>query len=229
MKKLTVTLSERERYLGLIYLLLEFFVLPIVLYYANTLLQDPLSDTLINLVYFSVNFLCVVIICRGFLWRSLKQLSKRVLPILRYVLLGFVLYELGVYLVNLIAYFAMPDFTNVNDAAIFAMGQDYFIPVSIGLVLLVPVVEETLYRGLIFGAFYERSRVLAYALSTVVFASIHVVSYLGAYSPLLLSLCFLQYIPAGLCLAWAYAKADNIFAPILIHMTINLIGVFTMR
>ena len=46
-------------------------------------------------------------------------------------------------------------------------------------------------------------------------------------APLLL--CFVQYLPAGLCLGWAYARADSIFAPTLMHMIINLIGMLAMR
>ena len=68
------------------------------------------------------------------------------------------------------------------------------------------------------------SKLLAYALSTVIFAMIHISGYIGIYDAKLLFCCFLQYIPAGLCLAWAYARADSIFAPILMHMAINVIG-----
>jgi membrane protease YdiL (CAAX protease family) len=38
-----------------------------------------------------------------------------------------------------------------------------------------------------------------------------------------------QYLPAGLALAWAYEKADTIWAPILMHMTINQISITFMR
>ena len=38
-------------------------------------------------------------------------------------------------------------------------------------------------------------------------------------------MAFLQYLPAGLCLAWAYTKADTIFAPILIHAIINAVSI----
>ena len=38
-------------------------------------------------------------------------------------------------------------------------------------------------------------------------------------------MAFLQYLPAGLCLAWAYTKADTIFAPILIHAAVNAVSI----
>ena len=46
---------------------------------------------------------------------------------------------------------------------------------------------------------------------------------------ILLALCLLQYLPAGLCLAVAYEKSDSILCPILMHTVINAIGVYAMR
>ena len=229
MNKLTVSMTDKAQFSGLIYLLLDLFILPAILVTGNSLLPTPLPEALVNCIYFALNFLCVVLILHRFLWQSVKLAYKAPLSLLKYALIGFVLYELGTYLVNLGIVLIMPDFANVNDQAIITMSKDYFTLTAIGLVLLVPVVEEALYRGLVFRLIYERSKILGYLLSTIVFSSIHVISYLGAYDPKVLLLCFVQYLPAGLCLAWTYVKADNIFAPILVHMTINLIGVATMR
>jgi membrane protease YdiL (CAAX protease family) len=81
----------------------------------------------------------------------------------------------------------------------------------------------------IFGSIYKRSRILGYAVSALVFAALHVIGYIGFFAPTHLLLCFLQYIPAGLCLAWAYVMADTIWAPILMHIAINQMGVLAMR
>ena len=109
------------------------------------------------------------------------------------------------------------------------MVQENFALLTIGTVVLVPITEELLFRGLIFRGIYNRSHFWAYAISAVAFSLPHVVGYIGFYDPLLLLLCFVQYLPAGLCLGWAYARADSIFAPTLMHMIINLIGMLAMR
>ena len=96
-------------------------------------------------------------------------------------------------------------------------------------VLLVPVAEEALYRGLLFQGFQRKSRLLAYCLSTLIFAGLHVVGYIGSADLITLCLCFAQYLPAGITLAWAYEKADTIAAPMLMHMIINLIGTTAAR
>ena len=99
----------------------------------------------------------------------------------------------------------------------------------IGTVILVPPVEECLFRGLIFGLFHRRSRLAAYAVSSLLFCAIHVIGYIGYYEPLHLLLCFVQYLPAGLALGWAYEFSGSIYAPTLIHMAVNAIGILSMR
>ena len=92
------------------------------------------------------------------------------------------------------------------------------------MVILVPLVEEVLYRGLIFRNLYRSSQVAAYLVSMAAFAAIHVLAYIGSESVTTLVLCFLQYLPAGLCLAYAYRKSDTILAPILMHIAINQVA-----
>ena len=96
-------------------------------------------------------------------------------------------------------------------------------------VLLVPITEELLYRGIFFGGLYNRSRIGAFILSTAVFSLVHVAAYAGTVPPLTMFLCFLQYIPAGIALAWAWTRSGSILSPILMHMVINAIGIFAMR
>jgi membrane protease YdiL (CAAX protease family) len=99
----------------------------------------------------------------------------------------------------------------------------------IGVVFLVPVTEEMLYRGLIFRELLHTSKAAAYLVSMAAFAAIHVLGYIGSYDIGRLVLCFIQYLPAGLCLAWAYAKSDSLFAPVLIRALINAYTVSKLR
>ena len=122
-----------------------------------------------------------------------------------------------------------PDFINVNDATVIALFDEHPALMTVATVLLVPITEETLYRGLLFQGFQRKSRVLAYCLSAGIFSAIHVMGYVGQYDMLTLGLMLLQYLPAGIALAWAYEKADTIVAPILIHIIINLISITALR
>ncbi len=229
MKKLSVTMSGTQKLLGWIYYPVQLLVLPFVLSLANLLLKNPLSDAWVNFLYFAINFLCVLLIFGSFLLNNGRTALQSPFRTLRCAALGLIGYWVLSYGVQVLITVLRPDFFNVNDAYLNSITQDNFTLMAIGTVFLVPVAEEVLYRGLMFGQLYNRSRVLAYVVSVAVFALVHVVSYIGMYDLPLLGLCLLQYLPAGLALGWAYASADSIWAPILMHMAINQIGILSMR
>ena len=229
MKKLSVVTSFHERLWGWIYLALQVLVLPFLLAICNLLFHLQLSAAELNFIFFVMNFLAVGLIFHRFLLENGKIALKAPLLILITVIGGFLLYMILSNLVSGFVTAVYPDFYNVNDSFISSMVADEYHLMIIGTVLLVPITEEVLYRGLIFNGLYNRSRLLAYLVSTLAFAILHVYNYIGTYPPLQLLLCLLEYIPAGICLGWAYARTDSIWTPILIHMTVNTIAVSAMR
>lgn len=228
-RKLYTALTREEMWLGLMYLALELFVLPSLLSLGNGMLPRPLSGAVLNFGFFAINFVSVVVIFRKFLLKSLSMAGKHVAAFLQTVVLGFVAYWVSNALLGFLIGLALPGFSNPNDANIAQLGRSNFLLTAIGTVLLVPTAEECLYRGLVFRGLYGKSRVWAYCVSAALFSAIHVMGYLNAGQWLYCAAAFIQYIPAGLCLAWAYEKADSIFAPIVIHTAINAIGIYAVR
>lgn len=223
------TLLQRETILGWIYMIFEVLALPVLLSLANRQLGYPLGSAWLNFIYFCINFLAVLMIFHSFLGKSLSHLGGNFLRTLRAAFLGFCVYYVSTLAMNALMNFLFPWFSNVNDDSIASMLALDYLPMLIGTVFLVPITEEVLYRGLLFQPFYNTNRVLGYVASTALFALAHVAGYIGSSDILTLCLCFIQYIPAGLCLAWAYAEADNIFAPILIHTVVNAMAVYSVR
>ena len=181
------------------------------------------------MIYFAVSFLAVAVIFRRYLWRSAAQTLRQPGKVLGISVAGLILYWISNLCMSLFLAALGLNTPNVNDQSIAAMAADDFPLMFIGTVLLVPLAEETLYRGLLFGVLYRKNRLLGYGISTLFFCAIHVVGYAGSYPADVLFACFLQYIPAGLCLGWAYAKTDSIFAPILIHTMVNAMGILAVR
>ena len=123
----------------------------------------------------------------------------------------------------------VPTFQNPNDATIFQLLQENATLTSIGVIVLAPVAEELFYRGVIFGTSYQYNRFAAYALSCIAFSAVHVAGYINQADGLTLVLCFVQYLPAGLCLAWSYHRSGTIWAPILMHIAINQTSILSWR
>lgn len=227
--KLSIATTRQENILGYIYLAFSQILLSSLIAIVAYLWGYPLSITTLNIIYFLVNFVSVVAIFHRFLGHSLQAAWKNIPKCLINVLIGFGIYYWGTILLGFLITRIDPNFANVNDQAVTGMVQENPLMMSICTVILVPVVEETLYRGLIFQQLQQKHRALAYIVSVAVFSAIHVAGFIGSVNWLTLLLCFVQYLPAGIALAWAYERADTIVAPILIHMIINQIGMSTMR
>ena len=227
--KLSIATTRQENLLGYIYLAFCHILLADLIAVVAYYLGYPISLPVLNIVYFLVNFVSVVAIFHRFLGHSLQAAWQNIPKCLISIVLGFGIYYWGTILVGFMITWIDPNFANVNDHAITDMVQEY--PGILGLctIFFVPVVEETLYRGLIFQQLQRKHRLLAYMVSVAAFSTIHVVGFIGSANWLTLALCFMQYLPAGIALAWAYERADTIVVPILIHMIVNQIGMSTMR
>lgn len=223
---LTVPLSRGEKIWGWIYLpvflvlLGEFLVAGAK--YLGMDVTTVHSKAVINGLFFLINFLATLLIFRRFLWQNLRQIKKRFWGFVQAVILGLVMYYVGAMLVGIfISIVSSPELSNPNDQNITEMAQAARWIMVPGTVLLVPFAEECLMRGLLFRGMYDRSRILAFVLSVLIFAGIHIMGYVGSVPLSQLALNFLQYLPSGIALAWAYEKADSIFAPIVMHCLIN--------
>lgn len=227
--ELPISLTRSETVWGTRYLLFELVFLPSLLSLALSFLWPVAQAVHLDFLYFSVNFAAVLWIFRHFLLDSLRHTATNLIPSLLAAAAGFAVYQvlsigLSVAIIGL-----FPNFYNVNDAGIAISARENLLLMSLGTIVLVPIVEETLFRGLVFGQLRRRNRVLGYVLSTLIFCAIHVIGYIGYYEPLHLLICLIQYVPAGVVLAWTYEYSGSIFAPTLIHMTVNAIGVLSMR
>lgn len=222
-------MSRGETIWGWSYYLFQIFVLQFVIEYVCYFARIPLTLLNLNVIYFCVNFAALTIILFSFLGKSIVKAVKNWKNTLKSVALGFLLYwVLNVFVYNMILRLN-PDYFNLNDSTISTMAKGNFSMLIFCTVVLAPVAEELVFRGLIFQGLYNKNRIIAYIVSTLAFSAIHVIPYIGAMTPIHMLLSVLQYVPAGVALAWAYAKADTICAPILIHMIINFLGTVAMR
>ena len=222
-------LSRNETIAGWSYSAFSMLALPIVLAYVNGLLPDPLNEAKLNFVFYAANFTACVMIFRRLLKLNLQIAVRRIFPVLWYALLGYLGYSALTSILTALIQTLVPGFANVNDMSIAALAGKELTLMAIGTVILVPVAEELFYRGLMLRQLAGKSRILAYCVSMGVFALVHVVGYIGSYSPLTLVLCFIQYLPAGYCLAWCYSSTGTIVTPIVMHMIVNAYGLANLR
>ena len=221
--------SGQETAWGLCYLVFQMLFLPSVLFWINDQLPKGLSDPELNFLFYLTNFIAILLIFHNFLERSLSQLFQHPIDALQAAVLGFVAYYVCFHAMEWVIGLLRPGYTNYNDDSIAALSRGNFFLMAIGTVVLVPITEECLYRGLIFRNLYQKSPWAGYIISIAAFSCLHILGYLGSYSAADLLIAFLQYLPAGLWLAWSYLKGDTIFVPIVIHAAVNFITIKGFR
>ena len=222
-------MSRGEKVFGWLYLAFQLLLLPSVLTWVNIQLGSPMNQAVYNFVYYVVNFTAMVCIFHRFLRDSLAAAWEDFWNFIQAVVLGFVAYLACSKVFDWVISLIHANLSNINDSTVTAMLRSNYVLMVICVVVLAPVTEELLYRGLIFRNIWQQSEVAGYLISMVAFAAIHVLGYIGTTDPVTLILCFIQYLPAGLCLAWTYTKADNLFAPIVVHALNNAVMIGLVR
>ncbi len=222
-------LSSQETAWGLIYFCFQILFLPGILHTVNDLLHGTMRTAELNFSYYLVNFLVMLLLFPGFLGRSAAQVRRHPACTCQAVVLGLAAYYACFFVLDLLIPLLFPAYVNRNDATITAMLEENPFLMCIGTVILVPPFEEVLFRGLIFRSLWDKSHTLAYAASVLAFSMIHILGYWGQYTLPEGIIALLQYLPAGLCLAWCYTKAGTIFAPIAVHAIVNCITIQSIR
>lgn len=226
MKSLPVTLSKTEFQRGLGLLLFQQFILPELLIFFAGIFHMALTNAEFNFLYFLINYLSTIILFRKFLWAELDVALGKTSRLLSSVAIGYSLYYVMSTALGYLIDWISPDFSNLNDANIGSMSKNQFALMAVGTVVLVPPAEELLFRGVLFNRIYGKHPILACLISIISFSLVHLIGYIGQYTPLAFCLAFLQYLPAGIALCFAYIRSGTIFAPILFHTCINAIAMY---
>lgn len=218
-------MTPTERVLGWIWLPVNTFLLPIlaaVYVYAN---PGQLSDGALNLVTCAVSAVALLLMLHRFWRESFHRMLDRPGRCLGAMLLGLLVnYALSLVVspVLLLALDGAVD--NPNNAALVEIAQQDLGMIKAASIFLAPLVEETLFRGVVFGSLRPRHRFGAYALSTGLFALLHVWQYILVSADASLLVYALQYIPSGVALAYCYERSGSIWPPIFLHMLLNIVA-----
>ena len=215
-------MKKSERIFGCICIPIHAAVLPLLLMYAYELAGLKIAGSYQTLILYTLSFLLVLGGMFRFLRASFSDMIDNFFRTLQAVILGYALYYALAVIINvIIGNQANPNSQEVNN--IVAQNTRVMIAVS---GVLAPIVEEAIFRGALFGTIRRKSRIAAYIISTFVFGLYHLWQFFVTGFEWSLLVYMLQYIPAGVALAWCYEHGRSIWAPILLHAAINLM-IFT--
>ena len=225
-------MNQTERVAGTIFFIVYLLVLPLlankIFGIVEVLFDTKISDSLANIIYYYVLFAVVLLLFHSFLARTTSRF------------LGGVNRAMGTFCIGLLVFYGANELfyrvtnilfnsrTNLNDTTIAASINAAPRMTVLIVVILAPFVEEVLFRGLVFGCLREKSRILAYAVSCILFAFLHVWTFALSAWDWSYFILMLQYLVPGLVFAWAFDQSGTLWTSILLHATVNALALWTM-
>lgn len=222
-------LTKTETALGWCYFWIHFLVFPILFGLLVQYWPDGLDEVTGNVVYFAIGFVFCLIALHGLLRRDYDTLSdglgRCALTVLMALGLDYILSMIVAAVIMLVQdSTASPNNELITELA----GQNPGAMRAIA-VFIAPVVEETLFRGVVFGSLRRKSRALAYVVSIALFSLYHVWQYAVVFGDARLLLWAVQYIPVSAALAWSYERTGTVWTSIFVHMIINSMAFAVMN
>ena len=219
-------LTREEQKRGYVFFALFFLVFPVlkmgVEWFFDHFFQLYLSEAVSAAVYYYIMAVVTIVMFWSFL-KNAGSILMRFLPDnLLAVITGFV----GGQLLSLLfGLFPWP----VEDPNPVVWAEQYaYSPAATILivVILVPIVEEVLFRGLLFGSLRKRSRTAAWISSVVLFMVYSVWTFAVAYGDARYLILALRYLPMSLALTWCYDRGGSVWSAALLHAIFHAIVLF---
>ena len=197
------------RIAGWVYFPIHVAVLPLTI---GVLLMAVLgklpSDVTCNVWYYLIGLVFTIAVMWRFLHRSYDTMAGSILRCIGMMLAAYgidVLLSLVLQLgTGLIGELPVPN----NDAVTGLANTDYKRMTAVA-VFMAPLVEECLFRGVVFGTIRPRSRFWQYVVM---------------YGDPKLLLSALAYVPVSAALTFCYEQTRSIWPPVFFHMCINALS-----
>ena len=212
-----------EAAFGWLWLLVHMFVLPLLfaVIMPQTAEESPLT---INYIYYGISMAAVFLVFLKMLRREFDHLLDRFWHCIRYFFAAYFLW----YALSMVMAAAMTalgiEATPPNDLAVDMLAQENFGGVLAISVIAAPIVEEVLFRGVLFQSIRKRSGGWAYIASLAVFGLYHTWQFALLYQDPVYLLYSLQYIPITFALTWSYEKSGSLWTTIFVHATNNYLA-----
>ena len=209
-----MSVSVKIRAIG--YLPLHTVILPLMT--TAAVLRGTVSLAEANLLIYAVGVIYMLCFLTGFLRREFDAFCDRPAHCIREIAISFALIIACNLVVNgLLLFIGFGN--NPNNSAVLDMVEDPADNMTAAVLFMAPIIEEVMFRGGIFAAFYKKSRVIAYVMTVGFFSLYHVWGY--AIIDPLNWVYMLQYVPIAYIICRCYERTNSVWATILLHAINN--------
>lgn len=217
-------MSKTELLPGAIYIPVHIIVLDFLIPMIMKSVAPNAAGYWSSIIYFGVSCLFILVAMHSFMGKSFSDLISCRMDALTGIVTGYFGYYVLRWLLALIFWLVgrggFPAPAGILSQAPINPGT-----VTVVAIVLAPIAEEFLFRGVVFGGLRHKSRLLAYTVSFLVFAFYCIWSRFFSGFGWDILIDFLYYLPASLALCWCYEKGGSVWAPVLLHILINILSV----
>ena len=229
-KAASASMNHTERLAGTIFFVVYLLVMPLLaqrLFSLFALLLDTqIGAELQNALYYYLLFAATLIIFHRYIGHTTSRLLDNLDRAAVTLFLGLLIFYGANELLYRVFHVFFHSRANLNDVTIAAQVNAAPRTTALIVIFLAPFVEEVLFRGLVFGCLREKSAVVGYAVSALLFAFLHVWTFaLSSWDASYLAL-MLQYLAPGLVFAWAYDRSGTLWTSILLHAIVNALALY---
>lgn len=188
-------------------------------------IDENMATALLNVLLDSILVIVSVLIFKDSLKQQFKDLFLDLKINLTYAIVKGPLIVYGCSLIGgLLSIAFNGDTTSANQALLENLISNHFVLMTFASVILAPIFEELLFRGVIFAWLYEVNPLIAHILSGFIFGFVHVMNAVFSGNIGEIVQVF-GYFFMGIGLSYLYEKTNNIYVPIITHALNNLIAV----
>lgn len=229
-KAASASMNHTERLAGTIFFVVYLLVMPLLaqrLFSLFALLLDTqIGAEKQNALYYYLLFAVTLIIFHRYIGHTTSRLLDNLDRAAVTLFLGLLIFYGANELLYRVFHVFFHSRANLNDVTIAAQVNAAPRTTALIVIFLAPFVEETLFRGLVFGCLREKSAVVGYAVSALLFAFLHVWTFaLSSWDASYFAL-MLQYLAPGLVFAWAYDRSGTLWTSILLHAIVNALALY---
>jgi len=230
MHDFSLNYSKKKSFFLLFHFTLGYFlVYPMILFVIlsvfgiDSWLYDGKADTIYSIIMLVVS----IYFTKGLLLRSINELADNPGKVFKTIITTLPMMLLGSIVLNYLITTFTGQAEAQNQTEIIGLFEQAPYLIIIQALLYAPIVEEIMFRGLVFGGLSKRSMVFAVIVSSSLFGLAHVYNSIlsGNFADLWF---FPTYALLGYFLNRAYIKSGSIVSSMALHFLNNAIGLLAI-
>lgn len=230
MHNFSLNYSKKKSFFLIFHFTLGYFLIyPMILYGVLAILGidswifDGKGDTLYSLIMLVIS----VYLTRDLLGRSINVLAENPGKVFKTIITTLPLMLLGSFVLNYLITTLTGQVEAENQSMIIDLYAQAPYLIIIQALLYAPIVEEIMFRGLVFGSLSKKSNFIGVLVSSSLFGLVHVLSSVlsGNFADLWF---FPTYALLGFFLNRAYIKSGSIVSSMALHFLNNAIGLWAI-